>query len=1045
MKKYFFLIMLLSVHHVFGYQLAKTVLSDTVLASQFAKKGRMFANKAQFDSSNYYYQKSNTIYKKLLDQGANPVLWRHYLNGLKSIGVNFDRKGDYQPALEQLQMTFALAKEQFGEEDLQVWHIYNDIGIVYHHKGDYATALEIIEAVLQKRLALLGSENPHVASSYSHLAMIYSALGNHWQSLEYSKKANGIFYKLFGENHIQVACTYYNIGAMYVKCGCYDLALEYLQKSLTIDLKLSGENSPEVATTYSRLGEVYAALGDHEEALEYYGKALRISLQAYGESHPQIASLYNDLGTVYERAQNYTAALDNFLKALAIKEKILGYQHPKTAHTVGNIGVMYRHLGEYTQALSYHERALAIHLQSLPEHHPFAGHTYRNIGIVYHLMGQDTLALEHYQKALSIFKNTTGEKHPLVADIYQYFGELYQEQGNYPQALNYYQKALIAVTPDFTDSSWQINPSLASMPLTNQSVGLLKAKAGALWKFFRSRPMEFTALHSAFDTYQLLAALMDKLLQCHHGEASKLFLAEKMVPAFEQAIMVSHELYRRTGDELYAESAFDFAERNKAAVLSLALSEARAQKFAGIPDSLIEQERRLNTQWTHANIQLLKLQQLQLEADANMAKTIAELEDQLFSLDQQRLQLSKQIEQSYPNYYALKYQPAGKILKDLQVNLGPSSLLVEYFIGQDSLYIFTVSHKNLEIFSLPKGPDFVANIERCLQAIKKMEMAEMADASHKIFLQLIKPLEAALIGIDHLIVIPDGILYKLPFEALLTRKVDPSEEWTHYPYLLKHYEMAYHYSARLYHLLHNRDEETIHPKTFLGFAPVFKHEQENQLLAENLSNLKYTTFQEAMRSVTVDGKQLNALEYSEEEVNKIMSNFDRQGRLARAFFHEQATEAKFKETCGQYDIVHISTHGLVNEKQPRLSSIIFTQTKDTLSGEDGILYAGETYNLNLQAKLVVLSSCESGIGPISHGEGMMSLARGFFYSGAADLMLSLWKISDRHTSRLMVDFYQQVLEGKTFSDALRKAKLNMIKNAATCWPRMWAGFVLFGE
>ncbi len=135
----------------------------------------------------------------------------------------------------------------------------------------------------------------------------------------------------------------------------------------------------------------------------------------------------------------------------------------------------------------------------------------------------------------------------------------------------------------------------------------------------------------------------------------------------------------------------------------------------------------------------------------------------------------------------------------------------------------------------------------------------------------------------------------------------------------------------------------------------------------------------------------------------------------------------------------------MNENNPNLSGLAFSQPVDSTAAEDGILYSAETYALDLNADLVVLSSCESGIGKIADGEGVMSLTRGFLYAGAKNVLVSLWKIFDEHTSKLMIEFYRHISNGDNYSDALRKAKLKMISNPETARPASWASFVLIGQ
>ena len=143
--------------------------------------------------------------------------------------------------------------------------------------------------------------------------------------------------------------------------------------------------------------------------------------------------------------------------------------------------------------------------------------------------------------------------------------------------------------------------------------------------------------------------------------------------------------------------------------------------------------------------------------------------------------------------------------------------------------------------------------------------------------------------------------------------------------------------------------------------------------------------------------------------------------------------------------MHIATHGYINEEHPELSMLLFSQPQNMTATEDGVLYASEMYNLTLNADLLVLSSCESGLGKLVKGEGVMAITRGFFYSGANNIIFSLWKVYDRQTNELMTEFYLHVLKGETFSSALRKSKLQLIADRSTAFPSKWSGFILMGE
>ncbi|MFQ5633019.1 MAG: CHAT domain-containing protein, partial [bacterium] len=181
------------------------------------------------------------------------------------------------------------------------------------------------------------------------------------------------------------------------------------------------------------------------------------------------------------------------------------------------------------------------------------------------------------------------------------------------------------------------------------------------------------------------------------------------------------------------------------------------------------------------------------------------------------------------------------------------------------------------------------------------------------------------------------------------------------------------------------------------------------------------------------------------EVQTIVELFTGSRQNSIGYFHQDASEENFKTNVGKYRYVHISTHGFMNEEKPELSARALSQPRDSSYSDDGFLYSSEVYNLDLNADLVVLSSCESGMGKLARGEGLMALTRGFLYAGANNVVVSLWKVFDASTGQLMVAFYRGVVSGKSYSAALREAKLKMIEDEFTAFPVLWSSFILIGK
>ncbi len=158
-----------------------------------------------------------------------------------------------------------------------------------------------------------------------------------------------------------------------------------------------------------------------------------------------------------------------------------------------------------------------------------------------------------------------------------------------------------------------------------------------------------------------------------------------------------------------------------------------------------------------------------------------------------------------------------------------------------------------------------------------------------------------------------------------------------------------------------------------------------------------------------------------------------------------ATEANFKANSGDYDVLHLAMHTIIDDENPMYSKLVFTQNSDSL--QDGLLNTHEIYNMNFNARMVVLSACNTGDGKLLKGEGVMSLARGFFYAGCPSVIMTLWTVEDKTGSNLMSNFYTFLSQGLKKDNALRQAKLEYLKtaDALKSHPYFWSGYVTLGD
>jgi CHAT domain-containing protein len=299
----------------------------------------------------------------------------------------------------------------------------------------------------------------------------------------------------------------------------------------------------------------------------------------------------------------------------------------------------------------------------------------------------------------------------------------------------------------------------------------------------------------------------------------------------------------------------------------------------------------------------------------------------------------------------------------------------------------------------------------------------------------------------HLLIIPDGDLYYIPFEALLSGTPAKNERanYSTLPYLIRKYSVSYSYSAGM-SLIRRRTNGARMKYSFVGFAPVFSDSARNNgmLSSGNLHKDPKEIFAN-VRSISMDGRKYNELPYTKTEVDGIARLFEKKHLRHATRLFADANKDNFMRIVGEYNCIHIASHSYANEEHPERSGLLFSPLKDTASWDDGVMSEGETYDLKMDAELVVLSSCESGIGELVKGEGLMALTRGFFYSGARNIVFSLWKVPDKHTSDLMTAFYGFLLSGENMPSAMRKAKLKMIDDPLSAFPSKWTGFVLLSS
>ncbi len=1032
---------------VLGQQLpdSETSSSDTLTARNWITQAVQFQNAFKFDSSSIYYGKAGQIYHTLLKTEANRVFWAKAIHCMNEIGYNHRRIGTYDQGMEILKQAQELGKIHLTDDHPEIISNHYNIGFILLLTEQHHDALAHFQKALDLGISTLGESHMLVNTNNICIGHVYKELGKYDDAIKNYNRFLSLAIPSVGEDHIKVAYTYGGIAeAMFYK-NRFDTAIEFEQKAIDIIMRLFGEKNPELGNCYNRMGVYYEYKGFFEESFQYYQKALNLLFNTLGKDHFLVACIYTNLGSVFRHFNQY----DQALKYLEKSEEI-HLQLPESndrAQLYLNLGVVYAKTKEYDKAIASYKKSGEIIDQIYGQNHWRAADSKNNIGAVYYRKGDFSNAIKYFIKAMPIYRQHLGVHHERTAIAYHNIADSYYHLKDYEQATKWNQKSLAALIPDFTDTSGTGNPELSVCISNHILMYVLDLKIQICMGKYEQSPGSLNALKLAHETVALSIAWIDRIRTEFITEESKLIQGETAKTFYQYAVQTADEIYRKTRDAVYLEKIFKYIEKSKCAVLTSLLHESKIKQSFNLPDRLLQRDKALRGELAHCRTEIQKeLTKKHLTDKQKLRK----FQDQYFDAFIRYQQLIDTYEHDYPEYYQLKYQIHTATLHEIQQSLAPETALLEYYTTDDAIHLFVISKNDIKYHKLNIDMQFENNLRRYIQSIKKIDA--------KTYLELSPQLTQVLIPDElppskRLVIIPHGLLYKLPFESLVIKAPEQNEtgNFSNLNYLIQDYDVSYHYSATLFRQglqmrRANPGSSDSKRMEFAGFAPVFKSSDKNAIiLASHLRMVDTTAAGMDTRSISLDGKTFNALPNTENELMDIAATFQADHQSVNTFLYQKASEERFKQVASNYRIIHIATHSIMNAKNPRLSGIILSQPQDSIQGEDGVLYTEEIYNLDLNADLLVLSSCESGTGKLRPGEGLMSLSRGFMYAGVRNLIVSLWKVDDASTCQLMSEFYSHHMNKKSYASSLRQAKLRMIKNPETAFPRMWSGFVLIGE
>jgi CHAT domain-containing protein/tetratricopeptide (TPR) repeat protein len=881
---------------------------------------------------------------------------------------------------------------------------------------DFDSSIHFFEKAIP---ILLKEENwNEYIDCHNYLAVLQYNIGNIEEGILYTNKAIELNNIIFEEPNVLLSGAVNNLGAFNTIKGKYKLALENYSQSLSIDQKINS-SSIDIASTFQNIGVTYQKMGDYDQALIYYKRADNLFRDSIKEVHVDYATLLKKMGYCYKEKGNQRSASEYYNQSLSVLNKLENgeYVLNQKIYLFQDISETFLNFMKLDSAEYYIRQASNIQRKNKLKEH------FRTNEILFHIYkkrGKYNKAKKEAELALQIAKKQYSfeRKSRLISRVHRGFGILEYEFGNYKSALKHFQHALIRVAYNFEDTSIYKNPKVDKVVSKITATRAFYHKALALYKYYEET-RDVKDLKMALATFKLAAKMVEKTRQEILTTGSKEQLAGEALSIYEGGILVAKKLYELTQKKEYLEDAFAFTESNKGILLLESLQAELARNYGGLPDSLREKERDLRIDIAFYERQINEEKQKGNEADLDKIKI---WEENLFSFNSEYQDLVELLEEAYPKYFHLKYNTKLASLAAIQENLDTKSALVEYFVGEENIFRFTILKSDIQLDRIEKAADFSENI---LQLTSSLQDPAQISKTYPIYLHqahqvyqtyLASALNQMPDDIDRLILILDDVMAYIPFEILL--RTQPAQgiqsfKPSQLDYLFEDYSISYSYSSTL--LLENwKTPKRSYKGNFIGFAPSFSK-----------------PMAEAVRDCA--SGDLYSLKCSVNEIDAIQ---DLMG--GETISDASANLPAFEQEAPGYRILHLATHACSDESNPKFSKIYFSD--EAISNID-------ISTLNLPAELAVLSACNTGSGKLIKGEGLMSLSKGFINAGCPSTLMSLWSVDDCTTSDIMLRFYEKLKKGLAKDEALKQAKIEYL-NAADSphqHPYYWAAFVQMGN
>lgn len=946
-------------------------------------------------------------------------------------GVYAEIEGDLQNAIFYFEQSKdGLEKLNETDEDIYIIISYK-LANCYSRKGDIANVEKYIK-IGHKVLETIKEDDPKFVVFSHNLADCYYVIGNYLRAIEISNKALEICKEINGETNPDYLRVLRNTSHYYYKNGDYSKAIELYTKEQNLIRMINGENNPDYATVLNHLANCYSDIGDYPHAIEYGIKALEIRKSVLGENHPDYAETLSNLTTYCSYLNDYSRAFEYGTKATEIRKYVLGENHPGYATSLNNLAYSYYAAGNYAKAIDLGTKALEIVNNNAGENSNDFTIYLNNLALYYSFEGNHSKAIELCSKALEICRSIRGDISLEYSTFLANLALYYSYSGNYFEA----KKLGIDALEIHKKVTGEKHPRYMAM-------------------------LRFVAICDIFlENYKDALSNVTKSISLCNSNILQFFnsLSSHQRTSYWESVSylftdlypsVSFQAHSFNNSDLYDQSAL-FAK----GILLTTDIEMRKLILESGDSSLISKYKNLSSTISIYNKYIDTSNDSKFVNVDSLNRVIEHLE----------MELARE-SKAYGDYtHNLKIS-----WKEVQRGLGDKDIAIEFlnfpiYNSDSTLYV---------ALTLKKGYD-CPHMVPLFEEKQLKGISEDVDYTRSVVSDLVwKPLEEELRGIKNVYFAPSGELHRIGIEYLPINKKENMND----VYTLHRLSSTRQLAVIQYE---NEGKNTI---LYGGI----NFDKRSSKIADGSSSKEGAVIRSAFSRANTDSLSLRSsfeyLEGTKIETDMIAGNMKQKGVSYNYYTGIDGTEESFKRLDStKPKVLHIATHGFyftkaeakesqfarlemelmtegiqktgrfVEDKPMTRSGLLFSGCNRAFrheqipeDEEDGILTAQEISTLDLRGlDLVVLSACQTALGDVISGEGVFGLQRGFKKAGANTILMSIDKVDDEATRILMVEFYRNLMNGKTKHQSLKDAQkhLRQVNNGKYDKPEYWASFIM---